>query len=69
MGKLLDKGGRRTVTDRRHFVSEGCFQEKRSGNDRRNLPDRRCGLDRRDTKGFRTIIGMDRRKIFKNTAI
>jgi hypothetical protein len=62
---ITDKGGRRTQTDRRQSASSIDFPDRRSGNDRRIHTDRRKGVERRSPEGFRSIVGMDRRKLFR----
>ena len=64
--ETADKGGRRLSTDRRQILSEIDFDDRRSGGERRSGTDQRSGLDRRTRKGFRAMIGMDRRKCFKD---
>jgi len=64
--QIDDHGGRRFVTDRRQILSPINFSDRRSDRDRRSEDDRRSGSDRRSEKGFRSIIGMDRRIFFKN---
>ena len=65
VSSLIDKGGRRSGIDQRHFVytdhvpSRRSDQDRRSGLDRRNGLDRRSGLDRRlESK----VIGIENRK-------
>ena len=64
---LRDNGGRRSGIDRRYFSYSNHIPERRNGNDRRIVSDRRSGLDRRDERskvidleGKRS--SMDRRK-------
>ncbi|MCG6894643.1 MAG: hypothetical protein LJE65_13650 [Desulfobacteraceae bacterium] len=60
----MDCGGRRFGPDRRQQSDSGCDPERRSGRERRILADRRSGFDRRSPKGFRRLIGLDRRRWF-----
>ncbi len=53
--------GRRSSSDRRQFLSTILASDRRSAGDRRGGADRRGGTDRRSPKGFRAIIGQDRR--------
>jgi hypothetical protein len=53
---LVDSGGRRFGMERRRFSYDGYIPERRSGEDRRQMADRRSvsgdrrsGLDRRDS--------------------
>jgi len=67
--KIPDCGGRRLGVDSRQFSAPIDFPERRSTGDRRSGVDRRSGLDRRSKKGFRSIVGMDRRKSFSKGTI
>ena len=64
--EMLNKGGRRSGSDRRKLSSLIDFPDRRSGIDRRSGFDRRSGLDRRSPQGFRSIVSMDRRRSFRN---
>lgn|GEM_PF-6544427 len=57
----VDTDGRRSGMDRRVLSDAFYHPERRSGNDRRCGADRRSGFDRRNPKGFRAMIGLDRR--------
>ena len=57
-----DNGRRRSSSERRQSVFPINFMNRRFGEDRRNGSDRRSGVDRRSPKGFRRLIGSDRRK-------
>jgi hypothetical protein len=61
-----DKGGRRLGTDRRRSSDPVDFPERRMLADRRKGNDRRSGFDRRSEKGFRRLIGWDRRRWFNS---
>ena len=61
---MNDNGGRRSGSERRQSIVEIDFQERRFGDDRRYIPDRRRGFDRRSPEGFRRIAGIDRRTSF-----
>lgn len=63
--KVNDKGGRRSGLDRRLVSSLVNHPERRTGRDRRSRRDRRSGLDRRSAKGFRRLVGLDRRRWFQ----
>ena len=67
--KIVDKGGRRSGTDRRQLLSPITFPERRTDDDRRGEVDRRNGFERRSEKGVRVIIGNDRRRFFKKDLI
>jgi hypothetical protein len=58
---LKDNGGIRFQGERRSKTIPIGFSDQRSGEERRTDNDRRCGLDRRSLKGFRTLTGQDRR--------
>ncbi len=60
--EYLDYGGRRLGNDRRQLSLPIEFPERRLAEDRRRGADRRSGLDRRSPKGFRALVGLDRRK-------
>lgn len=60
-----DKGGRRAGIERRQTSYTAFIPERREGDDRRSGMDRRNGLDRRSRRGFRRLIGMDRREYFR----
>jgi len=62
--EINDLGGRRSGFNRRQFSYSSYMPERRSDTDRRSGFDQRCGSDRRDPKGFRSLVGMDRRKWF-----
>ena len=64
--KIIDKGGRRSGLDRRSFSYAIYIPERREEMERRNGIDRRSGKDRRNPEGVRRLIGLDRRKAFKN---
>ena len=64
--EILDTGGRRSGIERRQSIFPINFLDHRNGDDRRNGIDRRSGLERRDPKGFRRLLGMDRRKRWRN---
>lgn len=59
---ISDNGGRRRGSDRRSQNQPIPFSERRCGSDRRNGGDRRSGKDRRSRRGFRCMIGSDRRE-------
>ncbi len=59
--ETLETGGRRFGSDRRQFLSTILAPDRRSVGERRGGADRRVGTDRRSPKGFRAIIGQDRR--------
>jgi hypothetical protein len=58
----LNCGGRRSGNDRRQLSLPIEFPERRLAEDRRSGVDRRSGLDRRSPKGFRALVGLDRRE-------
>jgi len=53
-----DRGGRRSLADRRHFSSSEHFPE------RRNLRYRRSGIDRRNLQYQKIRKRIERRRIF-----
>jgi hypothetical protein len=53
-----DRGGRRSLADRRHFSSSEYFPE------RRNLRYRRSGIDRRNLQYQKIRKRIERRRIF-----
>jgi len=59
--EILDIGGRRLEPDRRKILCPIEIPDRRCGYDRRYDKDRRSGLDRRNPVGFRTIARVDRR--------
>ena len=61
---MNDNGGRRRGFDRRQSSIDIDYLDRRSGYERRSGTDRRSGFDRRSSEGFRSIIGLDRRKSF-----
>jgi hypothetical protein len=61
--KIADNGGRRLATERRQLSDQINFPDRRSGRERRGRVDRRIVLDRRSQKGFRAIVGSDRRRM------
>jgi len=61
--ELIDNGGRRLATERRQLSVQINFPDQRSGKERRGGVGRRIVLDRRSKKGFRAIVGADRRKM------
>ncbi|MFC1814074.1 hypothetical protein ACFL03_15430 [Thermodesulfobacteriota bacterium] len=61
--KKVDNGGRRLATERRQLPVQVNFPDQRSGKERRGGVDRRIVLDRRSKKGFRAIVGSDRRRM------
>ncbi len=63
--EIFDNGGRRSSIERRQLCPPINFADRRSDSDRRSGFDRRSGLERRSPKGFREIVGMDRRRWFK----
>jgi hypothetical protein len=63
MGRV-DCGGRRSGDDRRQLALPFEFPERRLSEDRRGGDDRRSGSDRRSRKGFRALVGLDRRRWF-----
>jgi hypothetical protein len=67
--KIVDKGGRRSGTDRRQLLSPITFPERRTDVDCKGEVDRRSGFERRSEKEVRVIIGMDRRKFFKTDLV
>ncbi len=68
MGRV-DCGGRRSGDDRRQLDRPIEFPERRSAEDRRRGDDRRNGLDRRSSKGFRALVGRDRRWCFRKKVL
>jgi len=68
MGRV-DCGGRRSGDDRRQLARPIKFTERRSVEDRRRGDDRRSGLDRRSSKGFRAMVGLDRRRRFRKKVL
>ncbi len=64
--EINNHGDRRSELDRRQLSLPIHFSDKRFGNDRRSGSDQRSGLDRRSPQGFRSIVGMDRRRSFRN---
>jgi hypothetical protein len=62
----IENGSRRFGMDRRLFSYAIHIPERRSSNDRRNGFGRRSGLDRRNPQEFRSLIGMDRKRSFRN---
>ena len=65
--QITDNGGRRSGSDRRQLSNPIHFSDRRLLCDRRKELDRRSGLDRRSEKGFRKLIGMDRRRWFSKS--
>jgi hypothetical protein len=65
-----DNGGRRSGIDRRKFKYADHFPERRVNQDRRLLPDRRNGFDRRtwqiEIEGVNLRSGVDRRAAFSH---
>jgi len=61
--KIADNGGRRLATERRQLSDQIHFPDRRSVRERRDRVDRRIVLDRRSKKGFRAIVGSDRRRM------
>ena len=59
MRSIKDRGGRRSVPDRRQFISSEHFPE------RRFLRHRRSGLDRRSLQNFKQRMKRERRKAFR----
>ena len=41
---IIDNGGRRLGIERRQFAYSHCYPERRIGNDRRTLPERRVEI-------------------------
>jgi hypothetical protein len=56
---IKDRGGRRSLPDRRQFISSEHFPE------RRFLRHRRSGVDRRSLQSFKMRIKRERRKAFR----
>jgi len=63
--RIIDQGGRRSGTERRQILVQINFPDRRLSKERRSGVDRRSSLDRRSKKRFRSIVGMDRRKMLK----
>ena len=63
--EIKDHGGRRSGIDRRETAIQLTFTDRRSGLERRSGFDRRSGKDRRSNRGFRYLMGTDRRKWFR----
>jgi len=61
--EIVDSGGRRFATERRQLSVQINFPDQRASKERRDGVDRRIVLDRRSKKGFRPIVGSDRRKM------
>jgi len=62
--ETIECRGRRLGVDRRRLSLPTEFSERRSPEDRRGGVERRSCLERRSSKGFRSLVGLDRRKCF-----
>lgn len=59
---IKDNSGRRSGVNRRQAAIPINFPDRRTGQERRSGSERRSGDDRRNPGGFRSLVGLDRRR-------